>query len=124
MIRRPPRSTLFPYTTLFRSRGVPSEQMLAVPFTKRAGGEMHSRLRELLSTAQVRNLRIGTFHRLALDLMRLYEAGPPKTVLDALEARHVLDVALHETGLKLRPQAGQQAISLAKAAGLRPADLS
>src|SRR5690349_22497753 len=24
MIRRPPRSTLFPYTTLFRSRGMPS----------------------------------------------------------------------------------------------------
>src|SRR2546427_3812559 len=24
MIRRPPRSTLFPYTTLFRSRGPPS----------------------------------------------------------------------------------------------------
>src|SRR5689334_23991677 len=24
MFRRPPRSTLFPYTTLFRSRGVPS----------------------------------------------------------------------------------------------------
>src|SRR2546425_1456627 len=24
MIRRPPRSTLFPYTTLFRSRGLPS----------------------------------------------------------------------------------------------------
>src|SRR3712207_8888764 len=25
MIRRPPRSTLFPYTTLFRSRGEPGE---------------------------------------------------------------------------------------------------
>src|SRR2546427_882390 len=25
MIRRPPRSTLFPYTTLFRSNGSPSE---------------------------------------------------------------------------------------------------
>src|SRR2546427_6845738 len=25
MIRRPPRSTLFPYTTLFRSHGVPLE---------------------------------------------------------------------------------------------------
>src|SRR3712207_8825847 len=24
MIRRPPRSTLFPYTTLFRSRGLPA----------------------------------------------------------------------------------------------------
>ena len=80
---------------LIRQRGVPSAQMLAVTFTKRAAAEMHSRLRELLSGAQVGNLRIGTFHRLALDLMRLYEAGPPKTVLDALEARHLLDVALH-----------------------------
>src|SRR3712207_7490938 len=26
MIRRPPRSTLFPYTTLFRSAGVPGER--------------------------------------------------------------------------------------------------
>src|SRR2546426_7649713 len=34
MIRRPPRSTLFPYTTLFRSRRehvVHDEQVLAVP---------------------------------------------------------------------------------------------
>src|SRR2546429_974019 len=29
MIRRPPRSTLFPYTTLFRSRGLASDQTLA-----------------------------------------------------------------------------------------------
>src|SRR3712207_7579864 len=27
MIRRPPRSTLFPYTTLFRSRGVPAQRV-------------------------------------------------------------------------------------------------
>ena len=52
--------------------------------------------------------------------MRLYEAGPPKTVLDALEARHLLDVALHETGLKLRPQAVQQAISWPKQPGYVP----
>src|SRR2546422_6290385 len=30
MIRRPPRSTLFPYTTLFRSRQVELEQRVAV----------------------------------------------------------------------------------------------
>src|SRR2546430_6188092 len=29
MIRRPPRSTLFPYTTLFRSRSDPKEAALA-----------------------------------------------------------------------------------------------
>src|SRR3989475_6079383 len=31
MIRRPPRSTLFPYTTLFRSRGVPTGAGLDLP---------------------------------------------------------------------------------------------
>src|SRR3712207_8211626 len=31
MIRRPPRSTLFPYTTLFRSRRLPGEVMKAEP---------------------------------------------------------------------------------------------
>src|SRR5256885_7340037 len=30
MIRRPPRSTLFPYTTLFRSLGLPVEMQLPV----------------------------------------------------------------------------------------------
>src|SRR3712207_9433080 len=30
MIRRPPRSTLFPYTTLFRSRHVDADQVLAL----------------------------------------------------------------------------------------------
>src|SRR5437660_6006377 len=31
MIRRPPRSTLFPYTTLFRSRGNPGRPGKSVP---------------------------------------------------------------------------------------------
>src|SRR3712207_8897105 len=31
MIRRPPRSTLFPYTTLFRSDGVPSLEDAQLP---------------------------------------------------------------------------------------------
>src|SRR3712207_8636246 len=30
MIRRPPRSTLFPYTTLFRSTGIAQERKLSV----------------------------------------------------------------------------------------------
>src|SRR3712207_6885654 len=41
MIRRPPRSTLFPYTTLFRSPAlhVPQDDGHALPFRRGAPGE-------------------------------------------------------------------------------------
>src|SRR2546428_9087509 len=40
MIRRPPRSTLFPYTTLFRSRRVPRQwSHLGHPNNDRASGD-------------------------------------------------------------------------------------
>src|SRR3712207_8840277 len=38
MIRRPPRSTLFPYTTLFRS---PLRELLGHPFGERLGQRVH-----------------------------------------------------------------------------------
>src|SRR2546425_12149519 len=37
MIRRPPRSTLFPYTTLFRSAKVGNEEAVSAPFAHRDG---------------------------------------------------------------------------------------
>src|SRR5256885_911203 len=44
MIRRPPRSTLFPYTTLFRSKGPVPEASYAIPLgkadVKRAGTDV------------------------------------------------------------------------------------
>src|SRR4051812_49655478 len=48
MIRRPPRSTLFPYTTLFRSRetiasrGAPPSLQVAVSQPARPGGDRKS----------------------------------------------------------------------------------
>src|SRR2546429_6960614 len=52
MIRRPPRSTLFPYTTLFRSRdvAVPGPQLQQprdphAPAFTALGGELSARLR-------------------------------------------------------------------------------
>src|SRR5256885_5559748 len=40
MIRRPPRSTLFPYTTLFRSQRRPGRCLLRVPLGARAQGRL------------------------------------------------------------------------------------
>src|SRR5438477_8793856 len=56
MIRRPPRSTLFPYTTLFRSVGVDRRQLLVdgvdgaehAPLAV-AGERVHDPLQEALS---------------------------------------------------------------------------
>src|SRR5438132_11710530 len=38
MIRRPPRSTLFPYTTLFRSQGEPARLTVRLPLVGKRGG--------------------------------------------------------------------------------------
>src|SRR2546425_9596774 len=40
MIRRPPRSTLFPYTTLFRSRQVSIEVRRAEPVIQKAAAKL------------------------------------------------------------------------------------
>src|SRR2546427_4757643 len=45
MIRRPPRSTLFPYTTLFRSRARPGGPRVRAPPPRRAGGVCQERVR-------------------------------------------------------------------------------
>src|SRR2546426_1767902 len=57
MIRRPPRSTLFPYTTLFRSRGGVARR----PARRRAGG---AGWREALPLRQRRGGRVPAGRRL------------------------------------------------------------
>src|SRR2546422_5952490 len=47
MIRRPPRSTLFPYTTLFRSLCAPCEHPGGFGIRKSASNSRHSPLRGL-----------------------------------------------------------------------------
>src|SRR5574340_1580628 len=42
MIRRPPRSTLFPYTTLFRSHGCPPARRQRTAPRRAAGGQGRS----------------------------------------------------------------------------------
>src|SRR2546428_8963050 len=64
MIRRPPRSTLFPYTTLFRSHGVPSP---AAPLHRRTPLLPHEEkgplLRPGLALAQDRkSTRLNSSH--------------------------------------------------------------
>src|SRR6266496_1819220 len=52
MIRRPPRSTLFPYTTLFRSRSIPGDR----------GGEPHSRRARPQQDRDRKSTRLNSSH--------------------------------------------------------------
>src|SRR5258707_3970450 len=55
MIRRPPRSTLFPYTTLFRSKNAPAEAAPAKAKPARGGtgnGETHVLAEEVETIAR------------------------------------------------------------------------
>src|SRR5256886_10221919 len=48
MIRRPPRSTLFPYTTLFRSLATRGYDVVAVPDAVQAEAEVHRQTPDLI----------------------------------------------------------------------------
>src|SRR2546422_8603651 len=54
MIRRPPRSTLFPYTTLFRSRGTRDGRTAAIRSTPRGSTASRRRSEEHTSELQSR----------------------------------------------------------------------
>src|SRR3712207_7887908 len=78
MIRRPPRSTLFPYTTLFRSE----ERVLAAVHRPQVRGRLRRLERQGVDGADER--RGGDGHReLAVEL-----AGDPAHERDRDEDRH------------------------------------
>src|SRR5688572_33370620 len=56
MIRRPPRSTLFPYTTLFRSTSIHIEELSVVARDTKLGPEEITRDISNLSENQLANL--------------------------------------------------------------------
>src|SRR5689334_24104364 len=56
MIRRPPRSTLFPYTTLFRSAEVPPSLLLKVQWPN---DKMTAKRRQLVSGSAAPGTRVS-----------------------------------------------------------------
>src|SRR5256885_7342929 len=56
MIRRPPRSTLFPYTTLFRSQEKLGDHLKRI---QRAGERMNRLIQDLLDVAKLETGRVG-----------------------------------------------------------------
>src|SRR5216684_7178786 len=66
MIRRPPRSTLFPYTTLFRSRGSPPASLAGSPWRCRPRPRRRRNARSEEHTSELQS-RLHLVCRLLLE---------------------------------------------------------
>src|SRR3989441_7100472 len=88
MIRRPPRSTLFPYTTLFRSRGTRRRRTEC-----RAGQTRAGRARPRSGSGPARRLQPRPSHHVLLPVVEAQEILPRELALSegrgALEEDHV-----------------------------------
>src|SRR5438034_3605300 len=79
MIRRPPRSTLFPYTTLFRSR------QQAVAFEERLQGLMQDHevsLREVAELRDRKSTRLNSSHTVISYAVFCLKKKNPSEALD------------------------------------------
>src|SRR5438876_7493317 len=73
MIRRPPRSPLFPYTTLFRSRPVALEHVDAAAAHEILSAVLRDQRRHV---GRIRLVAVGIVHRDVRDQIRCHRASP------------------------------------------------
>src|SRR2546429_1923877 len=73
MIRRPPRSTLFPYTTLFRSPALPHASL---NYAASSGKRTHARRRRSEEHTSELQSRLHLVCRLLLEKKKTQEALP------------------------------------------------
>src|SRR3989442_5827987 len=91
MIRRPPRSTLFPYTTLFRSEHVVPP---LVPGHRAAGVRLLQPLREVVVEPGVGAAVPGRVDRFRVPLQHALRVGEAAVVLRDLRRREEEDLGL------------------------------
>lgn len=99
---------------LIRERGVPAQAIVAVTFTNRAAHEMLRRVRDMLPEIREAGIRVGTFHKIALDLIREHGEGEERTLIDEVEARALVETVLREGKHRIRLADACDAISRAK----------
>src|SRR5437764_10046421 len=90
MIRRPPRSTLFPYTTLFRSKIIP-----VMDLRKRFGqSDIQPDKKNRILVVELENKLVGLIVNAASEVLKIApsEIEPPGTVFADGESNYVTGV--------------------------------
>lgn len=99
---------------LIREHNIAPHAIVAVTFTNRAAREMLRRIRSMLPNLPEDGIRIGTFHHLALDMLRRYGTGEEWGLIDEVESRSLVETVLREGKHKVRLADVCDAISRAK----------
>ncbi len=100
---------------LVKDRGAAPSSITAITFTNKAAAEMRGRLGDLFNSPTAGSLRIGTFHRVCLDLLKGTEK--PASIADQATSRAILEEALRNTGAQASVSDAARRISLFKASG-------
>ncbi|KKP56126.1 MAG: ATP-dependent DNA helicase PcrA, partial [candidate division WS6 bacterium GW2011_GWF2_33_92] len=119
---------------LITEKKVPSENILAVTFTKKAAGEMQERVTELLKQLEVKVLvppLIGTFHSIGAQFLRknakYVGLSPNFSIFDSDDSENLIKDILVEQNIdikQIRPKAISYFISSAKNEMISPEQFS
>src|SRR3712207_8796980 len=90
MIRRPPRSTLFPYTTLFRSEGAPNSALLQAREEVFREMQPGGRGRDGAFLAGIKRLVVGAVLRVGRALAR--DVGRQRHLAHARSEEHTSEL--------------------------------
>lgn len=101
--------------------GVEASRILALTFTKKAAGEMKSRIADMVGERTARRLVMGTFHSVFVRFLREYAAslGYPErfTIYDTSDSTSAVKACIKELGLDdkiYKPKDVLSRISMAK----------
>src|SRR5436309_10636663 len=99
MIRRPPRSTLFPYTTLFRSLGRQATEHVRIPVGEGICGAAAARSEEHTSELQSRENLVC---RLLLEKKKMQKPAPRAAGATRVRVRVDEDGSVRRAGVGRR----------------------
>src|SRR2546428_7113036 len=100
MIRRPPRSTLFPYTTLFRSPSATSRLITSMAGAKRTSSVLGLKASPILTTLDRKSTRLNSSHdqiSYAVFCLKKKKKYRRRHSCSTLESNHVVSTLDHRS---------------------------
>jgi len=91
-------------TAYMLQKGIPAESILLLTFTRRAAGEMVSRVNKLIGSELADRITAGTFHSFANSQLRKYGAAigirPNFTICDQVDSADMIDLIKNRLEIK------------------------